>query len=223
MDFNKLMKMKLQMFAEPEAGDGSNPGEPEEPTDPAKPADEPKDKPENKPEAKYTDDDVDKIINKKFAAQKTTIEELKEELEELRTKSMSDDEVKTYRQKKAEKAEEERLKSIEEREKTLELREQTMIARDGLSQKGVSQEYVRFLIDTGEFKSIEDKLEAFVDLFVSDLDAGIEEGVTKTLAGKPPRVITKNGPAITKQQIMEIKDPVERQKKIAENPQLFKR
>ena len=57
--------LDLQLFADEGAADGSETQEPANPTTETKEADEKENEP--KPEKKYSDDDVDKILNKKFA------------------------------------------------------------------------------------------------------------------------------------------------------------
>ena len=59
-----------------------------------------------------------------------------------------------------------------------------------------------------------------VQSFVKLLNAKVEEGVKKALSGNSPRVNAGNN-IVSKKQIMEIKDPVERQKAIRENINLF--
>lgn len=214
----ELFKMDLQYFAEPE-GNPEPKGDSEENNSPKDDASD--NKQPQKVEAKYTDEDVDKIVSKKFATQKSVIEELKAEIEELRTKSMSDEEAKTYRQKKAEQAEADRLKAIEEREKMLELKEGTLLARDELSKKGINRDFVHFLVETKEFDSLEDKLEAFADMYAQDLEKGVEAQVKQALSGSAPRVNTGNQSGLTKEKILSEPDQMKRQKLIRENLELF--
>lgn len=59
-----------------------------------------------------------------------------------------------------------------------------------------------------------------VNAFVSLLNQKVEEGVRQALSGNSPRVNAGNN-TVSKKQIMEIKNPVERQKAIRENINLF--
>ena len=56
------------------------------------------------------------------------------------------------------------------------------------------------------------------------VNKAIKTAVTKSeekIKGKPPKAGTGGGNTITKEQIMDIKDPIERQKMIRENINLF--
>lgn len=102
---SRFLPMNLQFFAEP-GSDGSqiepvppaepntepNGGKPNEPTPPEPPAE-----PGNKP--KYTDDDVNRLINEKFAKWKA--EQDKKQGEAKKYEEMSDLEKATYDRKKA--------------------------------------------------------------------------------------------------------------------------
>lgn len=59
-----------------------------------------------------------------------------------------------------------------------------------------------------------------VNSFVTLLNEKVEAGVKQALSGNSPRVNAGNN-TVSKKQIMEIKDPVERQKAIRENINLF--
>ena len=135
------------------------------------------------------------------------LEELRSQLEELKTKDMPEEEAKSYKQKKAEKAEQERIQKLEEREKMLNLRENSIKARDTLTKKNINQDYVRFLVESNEFESLDDKLEAFIDMYSEELNIGVEEGVKQALAGKSPKVNTSAGRIMTKEQFADLTYP----------------
>ena len=61
-----------------------------------------------------------------------------------------------------------------------------------------------------------------VNAFVSLVNAKVEEGVKKTLAGNPPRANVNGNITWTKEKIMQEKDSTKRVKLIQENPHLFK-
>jgi len=64
--------------------------------------------------------------------------------------------------------------------------------------------------------------QAAVNAFVSLVNAKVEEGVKKTLAGSTPRANLSGTSALTKEKIMQEKDSTKRVKLIQENPHLFK-
>lgn len=61
-----------------------------------------------------------------------------------------------------------------------------------------------------------------VNAFVSLVNAKVEEGVKKALAGNPPRANLHGTSALTKEKIMQEKDSTKRIKLIQDNPHLFK-
>lgn len=61
-----------------------------------------------------------------------------------------------------------------------------------------------------------------VNSFVSLINAKVEEGVKKALSGKAPAFNNGTNNAMTKKDILQIKDSSERIKAIQNNPQLFK-
>lgn len=209
MDLKELMKMNLQMFAEPDEGEGSNPGEPEDSTDPPKSGDELKDAQETKSKAKYTDDDVDKIINEKFAKWQEKQAEKIAEAEKLA--KMNADEKEKYRLEQLEKELEEYKRKDTfyslSKEASKMLSEQNIHADDELLQLIV--------------KDNAEETQKAVNSFVALINTKVEEGVKKALQGKPPKVNTQTGKPITKESIMSIKDSGERLKAIRENGHLF--
>jgi hypothetical protein len=68
-------------------------------------------------------------------------------------------------------------------------------------------------------KDTAEDTQSAVNSFVTLLNEKVEAGVKKALSGNSPRVNTST--KLSKQQIMEIKNPVERQKAIRENINLF--
>lgn len=127
------------------------------------------------------------------------LEELRSQLEELKTKDMPEEEAKSYKQKKAEKAEQERIQKLEEREKMLNLRENSIKARDTLTKKNINQDYVRFLVESNEFESLDDKLEAFIDMYSEELNIRVEQGVKKALSGNTPKANVGQTQAMTQE------------------------
>ena len=60
-----------------------------------------------------------------------------------------------------------------------------------------------------------------VESFAKMYKAAVQAAVKEAIKGKPPKAGTGGGNTITKEQIMDIKDPIERQKMIRENINLF--
>lgn len=60
-------------------------------------------------------------------------------------------------------------------------------------------------------------VESFAKMYKEAVQAAVKEAIK----GKPPKAGTGGGNTITKEQIMDIKDPIERQKMIRENINLF--
>ena len=186
-------KIYLQLFAEDPAQADPKPADP-------KPAD---------PKAKYTDDDLDKIINQKFAEWQKKQQKAVDEAKKL---------AEMNAQQKAEYERDQLQKRIEEYEKKESLSEMKKTARDMLKESNisVSDELLSMMVSTDA-----EETKAAVDGFAKAFKEAVEEAVKERLKGTPPKVGTKGAPAMTKEQIMDIKDPELRQKKMLENRELF--
>lgn len=161
-------------------------------------------------EKKYSDKEVNEILDKKFA-----------EWAEKRDK-----EVKAA-EERAKMSAEERLKA-EKEDLQNELDEYKakenkailhQTARKALTAKNINapDELVEMLIsDTAE------RTTEVVDKFAELFNTAVDKAVTEKLAGKPPKKGTGGSTTLTKEQIMAIKNPIDRQKKMAENIHLFK-
>ena len=66
-----------------------------------------------------------------------------------------------------------------------------------------------------------DGTKAAVEAFTKMYKDAVQAAVKEAIKGKPPKAGTGGGNTITKEQIMDIKDPIERQKMIRENINLF--
>lgn len=66
-----------------------------------------------------------------------------------------------------------------------------------------------------------DGTKAAVEAFTKMYKDAVQVAVKEAIKGKPPKAGTGGGNTITKEQIMDIKDPIERQKMIRENINLF--
>ena len=166
------------------------------------------------PELKYSDDDVDEIIDKKFAKwQKQQEEKINELKEAQKLEKMNEDEKADYTIKKLQKE----LEGYKQRENQSAMAKvaQSMLVEEGFN---ISDDLVSNLI-TDEAESTKDNVKDFTKL----LKEAVEKEVNERLKGKSPKVKTtrtKTAKA-TKSGILGIKDPVKRQEAIANNLDLF--
>lgn len=174
---------------------------------------EPKEK--HQPEKKYSDEDVNNIIDKKFAKWQKDLQAKDKEKEEAveeakRLAKMNEEEKREHERQKLE----EELAEYKRKDQYYSLsREATnMLHEHGIT---ADDELLGMIVkDTAE------DTQTAVNSFVTLLNTKVEEGVKQALSGNSPRVNAGNN-AVTKKQIMEIKNPVERQKAIRENINLF--
>lgn len=205
----KRLFMALQMFAEDPAGTdpaGKDPtgGQDPEVADPAG-----KD-PKNEPEKKYTDEDVNRIIDRKFAEWEKKQSKAKSEAEKLA--GMNAEQKEKYENEQLKKQVEELLRKDA-------LGKMATVARGMLGEKNisVSDDLIEMLISDDA-----EKTKSSVDSFINAFQAAVEKAVKDALKGNPPKK-TSEPASITKEQIMKVKDPLERQKLIAEHMDLFQK
>lgn len=198
----------LQLFAEPE----TTPAEPspaqENPTNDKEPA--PVATLKDKGEPKYTDEDVNKLIDQKFAEWQKKKQREVDEAQKLATMNAT---------QKAEYERDQLKKELEELKKQASLAEMSKTARKMLAEDGitVSDELLFMLVTTDA-----EETKAAVDGFSKAFTEAVESAVKERLKGEPPKRGTGGGVAtMTKEQIMSIKDPELRQKKMLENKNLF--
>lgn len=171
---------------------------------------------EAKAEAKYTDKDVDEIINKKFASwqakQDKAIAEAVAKVEEANRLAQMNDKEKADHERKQMEDELAMLKA-EKAHNGMMAQARQMLKADGLT---IPDEIISVLVtDTAEQTS--DAVKAFSGLF----QKAVQDGVKEALAGTEPR--KGSASAITTEQIMAIKDPNKRHEAIRENIDLFKK
>lgn len=197
---SSLLRMNLQMFA-----DDTEPN-----PEPGNPAPEPA--PEPKPgEKKYTDEDVDNIINRKFAEwEKKQQKALEKKSEAEKLESMNAQQREAHERKELE-------KKIEELMKKDALSQMAKSARGMLQEKGInaSDQLLSMLISEDA-----DTTKASVDSFISLFQAEVGKAVKEALKGETPR--TGGASGMTKEQIMAVTNRSERQRLIKENINLFK-
>lgn len=195
--------MQLQLFAEQApAAEPAVPG----PTEPAQQNQEPKEPDESKP--KYTDEDVDKILNRKFAEWEKKQQQKVDEAKRL---------AEMNAQQKAEYERDQMQKKLEEFMKKDALTEMSKTARTMLLEKeiNVSDELLSMLVSDDA-----DTTKKTVDSFITLFQDAVKKAVVSALKGETPKTGGSSG--ITKEQILAVKDRVERQRLIRENMHLFK-
>lgn len=188
----------LQMFAE----DGDNGGAADAPEkQPNEPGNDPK------PTAKYTDEDVDRILNKKFAEWQKNQEKKVSEAERLSKMT-------------AEEKANERIKQLEERlaaaDKEKAVAAMSRQARAILSEKNinVNDELLANLV-ADDAEATKANCENFISLFT----AAVEKAVKEKVKGDTPKTGTTSG--LTKEQILAIPNRAERQRMMKEHKDLF--
>lgn len=159
-------------------------------------------------EAKYTDEDVDKILNKKFA-----------EWEKRQQKKTS--EAERLGKMTAEEKASERIKALEDKLAEAERKEaraaMTKEARAILhtANINVSDELLANLV-SDDAESTQSAVKSFISLFKAEVEKGIKEAYK----GETPK---KGGTSsLTAEQIMKVTNRSERQRLINENMHLFK-
>lgn len=200
--------MRLQLFAEEPTPSEPSPQDPKpgEPADP-KTTDLKPDDPA--PQPKYTDEDVDKILNQKFAEwQKKKDKELTE------AQKLAQMDATQKAEYKAQQFEEE-LNALKEKNT---LSEMSKTARKMLAEEeiNVSDELLDMMVCTDA-----EKTKTAVDSFAKLFKSAVQEAVKNALKGPAPKAGAGGKTTVTKEQIMAIKNPSERQRMIAENITLF--
>lgn len=166
------------------------------------------------PEVKYTDADVDAIINKKFASwqekQDKAIADAVAKVEEANRLAQMNDKEKADHERKAMEEELSVLKA-EKARNTMMKEARQMFKADGLT---IPDEIISVLVaDTAEATS--SAVKAFSGLY----QKAVDEAVKAKLAGTEPK--KGSASAMTKEEILAIKDRSARLKAIEENFDLF--
>lgn len=162
---------------------------------------------QKEPEKKYTDAEVDRMIQERLArAEKKREKEVEEakKLAKMNEKERYDYEVSELKKEldalKAEKSRSEMMTTARQ-----------MLANDGLN---ISDALISVLV-TADAEQTNEAVKAFSKLFKAEL----EKGVKAQLAGGDPK--KGSASALTREQIFAIKDPNKRLKAIEENMELF--
>ena len=195
----------LQMFTESgsDGAEGAESG-----SDGAEGAEKHEEQKKESEKLKYSDEDVNALLNKKFAEWQKKQEKQVSEAERLG--KMSAEEKANARMQ----ALEEKLKEYERNAARSEMTKQ---ARAILSDKGIhaSDELIANLI-AEDAETTKKSVESFVTLF----NSAVESAVKAALKTETPKK-GSGSHGITKEQIMNVENRAERQKLIRENMELF--
>lgn len=160
---------------------------------------------------KYTDEEVDALIERKFAEWQKKHEKQQAKLDEAeRLKNMSDQERKDHEMEELR----EQVSALQKKETMAKM---STTARTMLSAKGITVDdnLVGMLISEDA-----DATKSSVDAFITAFQDAVSKAVKDALKGEAPRKGGSSG--LTKEQIMKVKDRAERQRLIQENMHLFK-
>lgn len=180
-------------------------------------ADEQKETDDRRTVKKYSDADVDEIINKKFAKwekrEKERVE--KARADEREAEKLAAMDAKQQLEYKLEKAES-RAAELESKMKRAEMEKtaREMLAKNGIT--NVPDSILSNLVDA----SNADKTAECINSFSSMFKTMVSESVKNSLHGSVPK--TGSASRMSKEEILSIKDTATRQKAISENIDLFR-
>ena len=160
-------------------------------------------------QAKYTDEDVNKIIDKKFAEWQKKQQKEVDEAKKLAEMNAT---------QKAEYERDQLKKKLEELERQASLGEMTKTARKMLSESNINipDELLSMMVTTDA-----EETKVAVDGFAKAFKEAVESAVKERLKGEPPKRSSGSSQSMTKEQIMAIKVHELRQKKMLEHKELF--
>ncbi|MFR4251211.1 MAG: DUF4355 domain-containing protein [Christensenellales bacterium] len=163
----------------------------------------------NPEEPKYTDKEVDEILNRKFAEWQKKQQKAVDEAKKLSEMNA---------QQKAEYERDKLQKELDELKRISALSEMSKTARKMLSENGitVSEDLLSVMV-TDKAETTKAAVDGFAQMFTEAVEAAVKE----RLKGEPPRKGSGGAATMTKEQIMAIRDPELRQQKMLENKHLF--
>lgn len=167
-------------------------------------------KPATNKELKYTDDDLDQILGKRFARWEKEKQKAIDEASKLANMDA---------QQRAEHERDKLQKELDALKRKDALSEMTKTARGMLSAEGITvpDALLSMMVNTDA-----EETKAAVDGFAKCFVEAVEKAVKERLKGETPRKGNGGGAApMTKAEIMAIKDPELRQKKMLEHKELF--
>jgi len=198
-----LPTMNLQLFAEEQEEDETENKDVEKEDEKKSDTKES----QNEDDKKYSDEDLDRIINEKFAKWRKKTEEEISEAEKLADMNA---------QQKAEYERDKLQKELDGLRKANVLNEMKSTARGMLKERNISieDELVDVLV-TEDAEDTKENVERFADMFEEALEKAVIEKI------KNPNEKRGTTSSVTKEEIMSIKDRNLRQQKIKENMHLF--
>lgn len=201
-------RMNLQLFAEETGTDSEVGGAGDSPSGESKPPEKSEESDNNsKPSAKYTDEDVDKMFDRKFAE---LMKKHQKEMDEARRLAEMN------AQEKAEYENNKLKEQVQELMKKEARSEMSKVARAMLSEKGIN---VNDNLLDALISDDADKTKKSVENFITLFQDAVNKAVKDALKGEPPKTGTTSG--LTKEQIMKVANRAERQRLIKENMNLF--
>ena len=168
----------------------------------------PKEPAKEESEKKYSDEEVNAILSKKFAK---WLAQKEKELSEAKKLAEMD------AQQKAEYERDQLKNKLAELEKQSALNQMGKTARSILSEKGINvpDELISVLV-TEEAESTKKNVDAFAEVFAAAVESAVKE---KLRSGTPKRMA--GGKTMTRDEILNIADAETRRKAIQDNLELF--
>ena len=202
--FNDRLPFCLQLFADETSGENES-TETKDTQSTEGQGNQEKDKSSEK---KYSDKDLDAILDKRFARWKADQE--KEKAEAKRLADMN-------AQERAEAERDKVKKELDELKAKNAIAEMTNEARKMCTEHNINvgDDLLSVLVDQDA-----DKTKKAVDAFVKMFEQEVEKAVKEKLKGNGPKRGGSNK-GVTRESILSITDPMERQRMIAENMDLF--
>lgn len=202
--FNDRLPFCLQLFADETSGENESTG-----TENTQATEGQENQEKNKEsEKKYSDEDLNAILDKRFARWKADQEKEKEEAKRL---------AEMNAQERAEAERDKVQKELDELKAKNAIAEMTNEARKMCAEHdiNVGDELLSVLVNKDA-----DKTKEAVDAFVKMFESEVEKAVKEKLKGNGPKRGGSNK-GVTRESILNITDPMERQRMIAENMDLF--
>jgi hypothetical protein len=202
--FNDRLPFCLQLFADETPSENESTG-----TENTQSTEEQDNQEKNKAsEKKYSDEDLNAILDKRFARWKADQE--KEKAEAKRLAEMN-------AQERAEAERDKVQKELDELKAKNAIAEMTNEARKMCAEHdiNVGDDLLSVLVNKDA-----DKTKKAVDAFVKMFESEVEKAVKEKLKGNGPKRGGSNK-GVTRESILNITDPMERQRMIAENMDLF--
>lgn len=206
--FNDRLPFCLQLFADETSGDESTGTENTQLIQTQSTEGQDNQEKNKAPEKKYSDEDLNAILDKRFARWKADQE--KEKAEAKRLAEMN-------AQERAEAERDKVQKELDELKAKNAIAEMTNEARKMCAEHdiNVGDDLLSVLVNKDA-----DKTKKAVDAFVKMFEQEVEKAVKEKLKGNGPKRGGSNK-GVTRESIMNITDPMERQRMIAENMDLF--